>query len=131
MRRQDHVIKRKQLVIRAARFFIDAPRTNGELFRVWHALSASRAWRCRHPTTYTETKRYLRNAAVPRRFLRSSHVRWWRPDWLAGVRGLGLRNVVANYPFEKSCRSAAIQPDSGHGDYSRLSCGVGDTQLET
>src|SRR6516164_5039506 len=23
--------------------FIDAPRTNGELFRVWHALSASRA----------------------------------------------------------------------------------------
>ena len=40
-----------------------------------------------------------------------------------------LRNVVANYPFEKSRRFAAIQPNFGHGDHSRLSCGVGDTQL--
>jgi hypothetical protein len=41
----------------------------------------------------------------------------------------GLRNVDANYPFERSHRFAGIQPNSGFGDYSRLSCGVGDTQL--
>jgi len=40
-----------------------------------------------------------------------------------------LRNVDANYPFERSHRFAGIQPNSGFGDYSRLSCGVGDTQL--
>src|SRR6516162_6919191 len=40
-----------------------------------------------------------------------------------------LRNVVANYSFETSRRFAGIQPDSGLPDYSRLSCGVGDTQL--
>jgi len=28
-----------------------------------------------------------------------------------------LRNVVANYPFEKSLRFAGIQPNSGHRDY--------------
>src|SRR5215471_1036033 len=53
----------------------------------------------------------------------------WRPDWLAGHVRFELRNVVANYPFEKSRRFAAIQPNFGHGDHSRLSCGVGDTQL--
>src|SRR6266480_5362276 len=41
-----------------------------------------------------------------------------------------LRNVGANYPFERSHRFAGIQPNSGHRDYSRLSCGVGETQLE-
>jgi hypothetical protein len=40
-----------------------------------------------------------------------------------------LRNVVANYPFERSHRFAGIQSNSGFRDYSRLSCGVGDTQL--
>jgi hypothetical protein len=40
-----------------------------------------------------------------------------------------LRNVVANYPFEKPHRFEGIRPTSGHGDHSRLSCGVGDTQL--
>ena len=40
-----------------------------------------------------------------------------------------LRNVVANYPFERSHRFAGIQSNSGFKDYSRLSCGVGDTQL--
>jgi hypothetical protein len=39
-----------------------------------------------------------------------------------------LRNVAANYPFERSHRFAGIQPNSGHRDCSRLSCGVGDTQ---
>src|SRR5205807_2654266 len=41
---------------------------------------------------HTETTPYPRNAAVPRHFERHSHVRRWRPDWLAGVAGLELRN---------------------------------------
>jgi hypothetical protein len=48
-----------------------------------------------------------------------------RPDCVAGVRGLELRNVAANYPFERSHRFAGIQPNSGYRDYSRLSCGMG------
>ena len=40
-----------------------------------------------------------------------------------------LRNVVANYLFERSHRFVGIQPNSGFGAYSRLSCGVGDTKL--
>ena len=52
-----------------------------------------------------------------------------RPDCVAGHVGLELSNVEANYPFERSNRFAGIQPNSAFGDYSRLSCGVGDTQL--
>ncbi len=63
---------------------------------------------------------------VPIRGLTSSPQ---RPDCVAGHVGLELRNVDANYPFERSHRFAGIQPNSGFGDYSRLSCGVGDTQL--
>jgi hypothetical protein len=37
--------------------------------------------------------------------------------------------VDANYLFERAHRFAGIQPNSGFGDYSCLSCGVGDTQL--
>jgi hypothetical protein len=33
-----------------------------------------------------------------------------------------LRNVVANYPFERSERFPVIQPNSGRRDYSRSSC---------
>src|ERR671934_1728716 len=51
------------------------------------------------------------------------------PRCLVGHVGLELRNVDANYPFERSHRFAGIQPNSGFGDYSRLSCGVADTQL--
>jgi hypothetical protein len=40
-----------------------------------------------------------------------------------------LRNVVAKYPFERSHRFPEIQPNSRDGDYSRLSCGVRETQL--
>src|SRR6266403_6327468 len=40
-----------------------------------------------------------------------------------------LRNVVANYPFERSHRFAGSQANSGHRDYSPLSCGVGQMQL--
>jgi len=52
-----------------------------------------------------------------------------RRHWLAGHVRFELRNVVANYAFEKSRRFAGNQPNSGHGDHSRLSCGAGDTQL--
>jgi hypothetical protein len=45
-----------------------------------------------------------------------------RRHCLAGVIGFELRNVVANYPFESSHRFPRIQPNSGHGDYSRVSC---------
>jgi hypothetical protein len=48
---------------------------------------------------------------------------------MAGHVRFELRNVIANYPFEKSHRFAGIQPNFGHGDHSRLSCGAGDTQL--
>ena len=40
-----------------------------------------------------------------------------------------LPNVVGKYPFERSHRFPGIEPNSGHRDYSRLSCGVGDRQL--
>jgi len=40
-----------------------------------------------------------------------------------------LRNVVANYPFENSRGFPGFEPNSGLGDYSRLSCGVRVTQL--
>ena len=40
-----------------------------------------------------------------------------------------LRNVVANYPFERSRRFAGIGPNSGDRDYSRLSCGTWETPL--
>src|SRR5262249_8327294 len=40
-----------------------------------------------------------------------------------------LRNVMARYPFERSHRFPGMQPNSGHRDYSRSSCGVEDTQL--
>ena len=50
---------------------------------------------------------------------------WWRPDCLAGHVRFELRNVVANYPFERSERFPVIQPNSGRRDYSRLSCDGG------
>src|SRR5258707_15885077 len=54
-----------------------------------------------------------------------------RPDWLAGQTGLELRNVVANYPFESSRGFPRSAPNSGHGDHSRLSCGLAETQLRS
>src|SRR6266567_4363066 len=61
------------------------------------------------------------------------------PEWgpLGSVRGAlsnerpyrDLRNVGKNYPFERSRRFPGIKPNSGHRDYSRLSCGGGRTQL--
>ena len=45
---------------------------------------------------------------------------------MAGHIGLELRKVAANYPFGRSRRFPGIR---GHRDYSRLSCGGGETQL--
>ena len=42
---------------------------------------------------------------------------------------LELRNVDAMYPFITSHRFLGIQPNSGHRDYSRLSCDIAKTQL--
>ena len=39
-----------------------------------------------------------------------------RPDCVAGVGGLELRNVVAKYPFERSDRFPGTQPNFGHRD---------------
>ena len=84
-------------------------------------LSASTAW-CR-------IVHGLRSSAA--RLLEPIHLDGpQRRDCVAGHVRLELRNVVANYPFERSHRFAGIQPNSGHRDYSRLSCGVGETQLE-
>src|SRR5437870_10172917 len=46
-------------------------------------------------------------------------------DCMAGHVRLELRNVAANYPFERSHRFAGIQPNSGDRDYSPLSCAAG------
>src|SRR5262249_23370832 len=59
----------------------------------------------------------------------SSAPRAQRPHCVAGVRGFELRNVEANYPFERSRGFPGSEPNSGHGDHSRLSCSAGDTQL--
>jgi len=48
-----------------------------------------------------------------------------RPDCVAGVGGLELRNVVAKYPFERSHRFPVIQPNCGRRDYSHSSCDGG------
>src|SRR5262249_48560825 len=51
-------------------------------------------------------------------------------DWLAGVGGLELRNVIAKYPFERPHRFPGIQPNSGQRDHSRLNCGVWEKGTE-
>ncbi len=52
-----------------------------------------------------------------------------RPDCVAGHVRFELRNVVANYSFESSRGFSRSEPNSGHGDHSRLSCSAGDTQF--
>jgi hypothetical protein len=50
-------------------------------------------------------------------------------DCVAGHEGLELRNVSAKYPFERSHGFPGNQQNSGYRDYSRLNCGVWETQL--
>jgi len=69
----------------------------------------------------TQAKRRQRRAAA------GAHLR--ESDCVAGHVRLELRNDVANYPFERSNRFPRGRPNFGHRDYSRLSCGVAETQL--
>ena len=48
-----------------------------------------------------------------------------RPHCVAGHVKFELRNVVVNYPFESSRGFPRSEPNSGHGDHSRLSCSAG------
>jgi hypothetical protein len=68
--------------------------------------------------------RHRRLLRARRKRRRSSANGWWRPDCVAGHVRFELRNVAANYPFERSHRFAGIQPKYGHRDCSRLSCGI-------
>jgi hypothetical protein len=52
-----------------------------------------------------------------------------RDDYVAGHVRFELRNVDANYLFERSHRFPRSAPNFGHGDHSPLSCGAGHTQL--
>jgi hypothetical protein len=52
---------------------------------------------------------------------RSKLVKWLKfLPWKVAHVGLELRNVGANYPFERSHRFPVIQPNSGNGDCSRF-----------
>jgi hypothetical protein len=67
--------------------------------------------------------------AWPYRRLRARDKRATETDCVAGHVRFELRNVAANYLFERWHRFAGIQSNPGQRDYSRLSCGAGDTQL--
>jgi len=54
-----------------------------------------------------------------------SNVSRWRPDCLAGVVGFELRNVGANYPFEKSLRFLGSSRILATETIRVLSCAVG------
>jgi hypothetical protein len=46
---------------------------------------------------------------------------------LSKVRVLPQKRRCAKYPLEGSHRFEGLQPNSSYRDYSRLSCGIGDT----
>ena len=48
---------------------------------------------------------------------------------VAELVGFELRNVMQNIPLKCRADSPECSRNSGHRDYSRLSCGVEDTQL--
>jgi hypothetical protein len=56
---------------------------------------------------------------------RVAHLR--EADCVAGHVRLELKNVVANYPFERSHRFPGARSNFSHGDDSPLSCGVAET----
>jgi hypothetical protein len=53
----------------------------------------------------------------------------WRPDCVAGVVGLELRNVAINYPFERSHKFAGCSRIRATENCSRLSCAAGEMPL--
>jgi len=48
---------------------------------------------------------------------------------VAGHVRLEFRSVAESYAFERSHSFPGIKPNRGHRDYSRFSCGGGETQL--
>ena len=84
--------------------------------------------RCHEPS-FSEQHRSAPADIQCRSWCRRPNDDIWRPDCLAGHVGLELRNVDANYRFESSRGFPGSEPNSGHGDHSRLSCSAGDTQL--
>jgi len=76
--------------------------------------------------TYAVTYALTAPAFKIRTVSRAAHLR--ETDCVAGVAGLELRNVDANYPFESSRGFPGSEPTSGQGDHPRLSCSGGDTQ---
>jgi hypothetical protein len=71
--------------------------------------------------TTAEGQQAGRRGSTSRLFLQTRHGPQ-RPNCLAGHVRLELRNVVANYPFERSHRFPVNEPNSGCRDYSRSSC---------
>jgi hypothetical protein len=59
-----------------------------------------------------------------RRYDQAGAIERPRPDCVAEHVRLELRNVAANYPFERSQIFPGIQPNPSYRDYSRLSCAV-------
>jgi hypothetical protein len=51
---------------------------------------------------HTETKCYLRNAAMPRSSGRSLHIRRWKPDWLAGAGAATLSKLEVIFQNDRS-----------------------------
>jgi len=106
-----------------------AARSGGAVRRTARPGDGSRSWRM---TFSPGPASFIRGpkSASPSNTRGGSRVPEWGP--LGSVRGAlsnerpyrDLRNVVANYPFERSHRFAGIQSNSGHRDNWRLSCGV-------
>ena len=111
-----------------------AARSGGAVRRTARPGDGSRSWRMTFspgPASFIPGPK----SASPSRTRGGSRVPEWGP--LGSVRGAlsnerpyrDLRNVVAKYPLERSHGFPRIQPNSVHRDYSRLRCGVGETQL--
>src|SRR5262249_23185259 len=111
-----------------------AARSGGAVKKTARPGDGSRSWRMTFspgPASFIPGPK----SASPSNTRGGSRVPEWGP--LGSVRGAlsnerpyrDLRNVVANYPFESSRGFPGSEPNSGHGDHSRLSCSAGDTQL--
>src|SRR6266481_940940 len=111
-----------------------AARLGGAVRRTARPGDGSRSWRM---TSSPGPASFIRGpkSASPSNTRGGSRVPEWGP--LGSVRGAlsnerpyrDLRNVAANYPFERAHRFAGIQPNSGDRDYSRLSCAAGEMPL--
>src|SRR5215831_19704953 len=109
-----------------------AARLGGAVRRTARPGDGSRSWQMTFspgPASFIRG----RKSASPSGTRGGSRVPEWGP--LGSVRGAlsnerpyrDLRNVVGNYPFERSHRFPGARPNFSHRDYSRLSCDVGDT----